>query len=281
MRKKTKTGTVLKPGRKGVPSRAKKAVRKVGRVKTSKKATARKTASRRVPTARTSGKRQAAKSGPANKPKTSVARKASSARPGSAAKTKPVRQRRPTSRRAAGKSKSEAKPAQARTKPDRRKKAAATGKRAAWLDSVYRKASEDKKITYEELEELLPESILMSSELLDQLIAELAQEGIQVADSHDAAPVIVRKGPKPTIQRTEDPTKSYFRELSKLPLLTREEEIHYSREMEEGYDNIIESLFHPTVMMRRLADECSSIEDGTKSLDQLARVEFECWATVG
>lgn len=70
-------------------------------------------------------------------------------------------------------------------------------------------------------------------------------------------------------------SKSYFRELSKLPLLTREE-IRYSKEMEEGYKSIIKYLFDPVSMMRRLVEECWSIEEGTKSLDQIARVEFEC-----
>jgi RNA polymerase primary sigma factor len=78
------------------------------------------------------------------------------------------------------------------------------------------------------------------------------------------------------VQRTEDPTKSYFRELSKLPLLTRDEEIRYSREMEDGYKSIIQHLFDPVAMMRRLVEECWAVEEGTKSLDQIARVEFEC-----
>ncbi|UCG42427.1 MAG: sigma-70 family RNA polymerase sigma factor [candidate division WOR-3 bacterium] len=280
MRKKTKAGAVLRPGKKGAPSRAKKAARKVTRVAASKrKAAAKRTAARRVPGAGTGRKRAAARSRPARtraKPKKTAAGRPGTSKRKPAVKSKPAGRKRPPSARGAGKPKAEPVRVKVGKKPVRRKRTAAPGKRAAWLDSVYRKASEDKRITYEELEELLPESILMSSELLDQLIAELAQEGIQVADSHDSAPVIVRKGPKPTIQRTEDPTKSYFRELSKLPLLTREEEIHYSREMEEGYNNITESLFHPTVMMRKLAEECRSIEEGTKSLDQLARVEFEC-----
>jgi RNA polymerase primary sigma factor len=275
MRKKTKTGTALKPGKKGAPSRTRKAASKVEGVRASRKRVAARTATG----ARTAKETTEAKRSPARsraRPEQTEAKKSSATKRRSAAEPKHGGARRPTTERLPERPKAETTPAQARKRTARRRKTTTSGKRAAWLDTVYSKASEDKKITYEELEELLPESVLMSTELLDQLIAELAQEGIQVSDSHDAAPVVVRKGPKPTIQRTEDPTKSYFRELSKLPLLTREEEIHYSREMEEGYDNITESLFHPTVIMRKLAEECSSIEDGTKSLDQLARVEFEC-----
>ena len=144
------------------------------------------------------------------------------------------------------------------------------------LETVYTKAGQDKRITYAELDQLLPDDVLTSSEQLDELIAGLARSGIRVTEDHEEELPALRKGPKPVIQRTEDPTKSYFRELSKLPLLTREEEIYYSREMEEGYDSMIEFLFRPVTMMRQLVAECAAIEEGTKSLDQVARVEFEC-----
>lgn len=153
---------------------------------------------------------------------------------------------------------------------------AGRAERSGWLKAALAKASGDSQITYDELEETIPEDVLMSAERLDELIAELASQGIKVTDDHERVQVEVKKGPKPTIQRTEDPTKSYFRELSKLPLLTREEEIHYSREMEEGYDSIIEFMFRPVAMMRKLAEECVAIEEGARSLDQVARVEFEC-----
>ncbi len=149
-------------------------------------------------------------------------------------------------------------------------------KRVGWLESVYQKAAQDKRITYEELDDLLPDEVLTSSRQLDELITELARDGIRVTESREEELPVMRRGPRPVIQRTEDPTKSYFRELSKLPLLTREEEIYYSREMEEGYDSIIEFLFRPVAIMRQLVNECAAIEDGTKSLDQVARVEFEC-----
>ncbi|MFO7675418.1 MAG: sigma-70 family RNA polymerase sigma factor [bacterium] len=151
-----------------------------------------------------------------------------------------------------------------------------SGRRANWLGSIHERAARDKQITYEELEELLPENVMMSSDQIDQLIAELAAEGIRVTDAHEKPAAALKRGPKPVIQRTEDPTKSYFRELSKLPLLTREEEIHYSREIEEGYESIIQFMFRPVAMMRRLVAECVTVEEGARSLDQIARVEFEC-----
>ncbi len=153
---------------------------------------------------------------------------------------------------------------------------AAGDKKEGWLKSVYDRAASDKRITYQELDELLPDDVLSSSQLLDNLVADLARDGIRVTDTREDEAPVVRRGPRPVVQRTEDPTKSYFRELAKLPLLTREEEIYYSREMEEGYENIIEFLFRPIAIVRQLVAECAAVEEGTRSLDQVARVEFEC-----
>ncbi|MEO0019027.1 MAG: sigma-70 family RNA polymerase sigma factor [candidate division WOR-3 bacterium] len=153
-----------------------------------------------------------------------------------------------------------------------------SGQQPEWLDNILKKAAGDRRITYEELEEALPDEVLMAPERLEEVIACLDREGIQMAERHvDEEEVLLpRRGPKPVVQRTDDPTKAYFRELAKLPLLTREEEVKYSREMEDGYRNLIQYLFDPVPMMIRLVEECKPVEDGTRALDQIARVEFEC-----
>ncbi len=146
-----------------------------------------------------------------------------------------------------------------------------------WLEQVYKKAGADRQITYDELEELLPDEILTTPERLEEVIADLDRNGIQMTESHLPEETMVsRSGGKPVIQRTDDPTKAYFRELARLPLLTREDEVKYSKEMEEGYNSLIQYLFEPIAMMKRLVEECKPIEEGTRSLDQIARVEFEC-----
>ncbi|MGB9742064.1 MAG: sigma-70 family RNA polymerase sigma factor [candidate division WOR-3 bacterium] len=152
------------------------------------------------------------------------------------------------------------------------------GQQPEWLENIFRKAASDRRVTYAELEELLPDDILTAPDRLEEVIANLDREGIQMVESHegDEDLLLPRRGPKPVIQRSDDPTKAYFRELAKLPLLTREEEVKYSQEMEEGYRGLIQYLFDSVPMMRRLIEECKPIEEGTRTLDQVARIEFEC-----
>jgi RNA polymerase primary sigma factor len=144
-----------------------------------------------------------------------------------------------------------------------------------WLTDIYDKALKAKRITYEEIEDLLPVEITSPDEI-DDIVSTLASKGVTIAEKPEAPEVPVARRPRPTIQKSEDPTKSYFRELSKLGLLTRDEEIEYSRQMEEGYRQITRYLFEPLPMTLKLVEECRAVEEGSRALDQIARVEFEC-----
>ena len=148
-------------------------------------------------------------------------------------------------------------------------------KNRKWLDDLYEKAFRNKRITYDEIGDLLPEDFINADDI-EEIVTTLASKGVAVTDKIEEPEVPAAKRGKPVIPRSEDPTKSYFRELSKLGLLTREEEIEYSKQMEEGYRQITCYLFEPLQMVRKLIEECKAVEEGSRALDQVARVEFEC-----
>ncbi len=147
---------------------------------------------------------------------------------------------------------------------------------ASWMEGILKKAATDRRITYDELEAVLPDDVLTTPERLEEVIVSLDREGIQMVENREEESLALRSGTAVLQQRSDDPTKAYFRELAKLPLLTREDEVRYSREMEEGYRGLIQYLFDSAPMMERLIVECKPIEEGTRTLDQFARVEFEC-----
>jgi RNA polymerase primary sigma factor len=144
-----------------------------------------------------------------------------------------------------------------------------------WLDDLYEKAFRNKRITYDEIGDSLPEDFINADDI-EEIVTTLASKGVAVIDKIEEPEAPSIKRGKPVIPRSEDPTKSYFRELSKLGLLTREEEIEYSKQMEEGYRQITCYLFEPLQMVRKLIEECKAVEEGSRALDQVARVEFEC-----
>lgn len=143
------------------------------------------------------------------------------------------------------------------------------------LDAVYKKVSKAKTITYDELDEILPDD-LQTAEEIEEIVSTLSRHGVKVLSSKELPRPIKKKSPKPTIFKVEDPTKSYFRELGKFSLLTRDEEIQFSKIMEAGYKAITQYIFEPIPFAEKLVEECFTVEEGTRSLDQIARVEFEC-----
>lgn len=143
------------------------------------------------------------------------------------------------------------------------------------IEHVYKKVSKNKTITYDELDELLPDD-LSSAEEIEEIVSTLSERGIKVLATRELLTPARKKTVKPTIFKVEDPTKSYFRELGKFSLLAREEEIQFSKIMENGYKSITQYIFEPIPLAEKLVEECYSIEEGTRSLDQIARVEFEC-----
>ncbi|MEO0134722.1 MAG: RNA polymerase sigma factor region1.1 domain-containing protein, partial [candidate division WOR-3 bacterium] len=131
----------------------------------------------------------------------------------------------------------------------------------------------NKKLTYDQLNMLLPEE-LNTAEEVEEILLNLNKMGIEIIEE-ETPEIALRKPKKVTIEPFESATKFYFRDLSKLPLLTKEEEIKYSKMMEEGYREITFYLFNSLPLVERLIELCELVEKGEKELEQIVRVEYE------
>ncbi len=128
-----------------------------------------------------------------------------------------------------------------------------------------------KKISYKEMESFLASDIQASE--IEEIIKELNRRGIEVGEERGR---LKKALPKISLRRAEDPIRLYFRDLSDLSLLTREQEVEYARNMEEGYREIVAHLFLLPPLLEELFADCQPLEDGTGTLDQIARIEFKC-----
>ncbi|MEO0132517.1 MAG: sigma-70 family RNA polymerase sigma factor [candidate division WOR-3 bacterium] len=144
------------------------------------------------------------------------------------------------------------------------------------INLILKQLDKSRKISYDELDQLIPEEI-RSPEEIEEIVAELSKHGIEVTEESTAPKTTPPRITKPVIYKAEDPTKSYFRELGRYNLLTKEDEIKYSKMMEEGYKAITRLVFTPIVFVEKLVNECEKIKTDERQLDQIARVEFECF----
>lgn len=105
-------------------------------------------------------------------------------------------------------------------------------------------------LTYEEINDMLPED-LVGSEDIDEVLTALGSENIEIVDSpksyddvspeeqHDApskepdeATVLANLEQIPHVSQIDDPVRMYLRQMGQIQLLTREEEITLAKEIE-------------------------------------------------
>jgi RNA polymerase primary sigma factor len=109
-------------------------------------------------------------------------------------------------------------------------------------------AKKKKTITYDEVNDFLPEEIV-SSDRIEEVIAILEKNEIKL-EEEDLSLEVEEDKPAPGKQKliyddkesaVDDPIRLYLREIGKESLLTAEQEVYLSKKMEEG-ENIIKKV---------------------------------------
>ena len=126
-------------------------------------------------------------------------------------------------------------------------------------------------ITYDELNEALPQD-QMTSEQIEDIMSAISEMGVNIVESDEDAvdpeekdvdeidepdgmaerPALEKK--KEVIERTDDPVRMYLREMGAVELLSREGEIAIAKRIESGRDTMILGLcespitFHAIIM---------------------------------
>jgi RNA polymerase primary sigma factor len=119
-------------------------------------------------------------------------------------------------------------------------------------------AKEKKEIFFEELADYLPEHIA-NSDKIEQVLALLAENNIQVIEEDVAEEETETETRKADTEKkrlvyneketsVDDPIRLYLREIGRENLLTAEQEIHLSKQMEDG-ENIIKRVLKKSGMI--------------------------------
>ncbi|OGF97959.1 MAG: hypothetical protein A2Z06_02655, partial [Candidatus Glassbacteria bacterium RBG_16_58_8] len=136
-------------------------------------------------------------------------------------------------------------------------------------------------MTFEKLNDLLPGDIL-DPRIIDQVIISLNSEGIQLVESREEYERIQRRGSgavdhsaaRRPGSRADDPVKMYLREMGKVSLLSRDEEIELAKQIEEGRRGILEILFESSSSIYRLLKTSRKLEDGEIQLEDFIDLDL-------
>ncbi|MET0250995.1 MAG: RNA polymerase sigma factor RpoD [Novosphingobium sp.] len=141
-------------------------------------------------------------------------------------------------------------------------------------------------ITYDELNEALPQD-QMSSEQIEDIMAAISEMGVNIVESDedtqepddspadepdeaeglDDKPLVEKK--KETIERTDDPVRMYLREMGAVELLSREGEIAIAKRIEAGRDTMIMGLCESPITFHAIILWSEALNGGEMQLREI------------
>lgn len=143
-------------------------------------------------------------------------------------------------------------------------------------------------ITYDELNEALPQD-QMSSEQIEDIMAAISEMGVNIVESDedadgqadddneveeveadDSSPrMVVETKKKETVERTDDPVRMYLREMGAVELLSREGEIAIAKRIEAGRDMMILGLCESPITFHAIIQWSDALNNGEMQLREI------------
>ncbi|HET9352603.1 MAG TPA: RNA polymerase sigma factor region1.1 domain-containing protein, partial [Sphingomicrobium sp.] len=142
-------------------------------------------------------------------------------------------------------------------------------------------------ITYDELNEALPQD-QMSSEQIEDIMSAISEMGVNIVETSDSddeedekevedevdplddgvsRPAVATK--KEAVDRTDDPVRMYLREMGAVELRSREGEIAIAKRIEAGRDTMIWGLCESPITFNAIIEWSNALNEGRMQLREI------------
>jgi RNA polymerase primary sigma factor len=160
----------------------------------------------------------------------------------------------------------------------------------ASIKKLVAKAKKRGWITYDELNEALPQD-QMSSEQIEDVMSALSEMGVNITEAEEgeaeaaeeetvdeaagldeADPTTGSVQPaakKETLDRTDDPVRMYLREMGAVELLSREGEIAIAKRIEAGRETMIAGLCESPLTFQAIIEWSNALNEGRMQLREI------------
>ncbi len=155
------------------------------------------------------------------------------------------------------------------------------------IKHLVQKGKEKGYLTYEELNDMLPDDADISPEKIDDILMMLDELGIDLIDetdveAHDVVgseegeiytEVDLEFGEVPTItEKIDDPVRMYLTQMGEIPLLTRDEEIMLAKKIEITRKRFLKKVLHSDLSLATCLRILEDVNNGELSFDRTLKV---------
>lgn len=155
------------------------------------------------------------------------------------------------------------------------------------IKQLVQKGKEKGYLTYEELNDMLPDDADISPEKIDDILMMLDELGIDlideteiesrdIAEAEEGEPypeVDLEFGEVPTItEKIDDPVRMYLTQMGEIPLLTRDEEIMLAKKIEITRKRFLKKVLHSDLSLATCLRILEDVNNGELSFDRTLKV---------
>jgi RNA polymerase primary sigma factor len=135
-------------------------------------------------------------------------------------------------------------------------------------------------LTFNEVNDLIPHDV-HSPDDLDDLLATIGTQGIDVLEGQPKLPSALEKGLEneveardedqldltlDALEKTNDPVRIYLREMGTVPLLSREREVDIAKCIERGQLQVLKALSRSPIVAHQILAMSKDLKQGVRSI---------------
>lgn len=155
------------------------------------------------------------------------------------------------------------------------------------IKQLVQKGKEKGYLTYEELNDMLPDDADISPEKIDDILMMLDELGIDLIDEAEIETRDIAEteegelytetdlefGEVPTItEKIDDPVRMYLTQMGEIPLLTRDEEILLAKKIEITRKRFLKKVLHSDLSLATCLRILEDVNSGELSFDRTLKV---------
>jgi RNA polymerase primary sigma factor len=151
------------------------------------------------------------------------------------------------------------------------------------VQELIEKGRKQGQLTYDEINDMLPDDVISSGEI-DDILLTLGDHDIDVVDTlrieeGEEAGLEEEEEEKEfapsRVDRADDPVRMYLREMGRVPLLTKEEEVRIAQNIEQAENHLRETVIRTPFAVREILPFLQKIIRGKSSPEGITREDDE------